>query len=94
MKRGIENGHSPLEVVLAYEGTESEESLSSFINSQGLYIGGVKMEIMPIREAETGSLADFLIKEDSLLGEDSSGRKDHGKPKTQKRREYFSRVGK
>lgn len=58
--RGLEKEGSDLDVVVEYKGREHEDDLFNAFNEDGLMIGGVKVDINPITEGKTGTLATYL----------------------------------
>jgi len=58
--RGLERAGSDLDVVVEYRGGESEDALFHAFNEDGFTIGGVKVDINPITEGKTGTLAEYL----------------------------------
>ena len=67
--RGLEQEGSDLDVVVEYKGRESEDDLFNAFNEDGLMIGGVKVDINPITEGKTGTLATYLPGVESYLAE-------------------------
>ncbi len=67
--RGLEKAGSDLDVVVEYKGREHEDDLFNVFNEDGLMIGGVKVDINPITEGKTGTLATYLPKVESYLAE-------------------------
>lgn len=60
---------SDLDVVVEYKGKEHEDDLFNAFNEDGLMIGGVKVDINPITESKTGTLATYLPGVESYLAE-------------------------
>ncbi len=58
--RGLEKADSDLDVVVEYKGREREDDLFNAFNEDGFMIGGVKVDINPITEGKTGTLAEYL----------------------------------
>lgn len=58
--RGLEKADSDLDVVVEYKGREKEDDLFNAFNEDGFMIGGVKVDINPITEGKTGTLAEYL----------------------------------
>lgn len=58
--RGLEKNGSDLDVVVEYRGGETEDDLFNAFNEDGFTIGGVKVDINPITEGKTGTLAEYL----------------------------------
>ena len=67
--RGLEKAGSDLDVVVEYKGREHEDDLFNVFNEDGLMIGGVKVDINPITEGKTGTLATYLPGVESYLAE-------------------------
>lgn len=67
--RGLEQEGSDLDVVVEYKGRENEDDLFNAFNEDGLMIGGVKVDINPITEGKTGTLATYLLGVESYLVE-------------------------
>ena len=67
--RGLEQNGSDLDVVVEYKGREKEDDLFNAFNEDGLMIGGVKVDINPITEGKTGTLAAYLPGVESYLEE-------------------------
>lgn len=67
--RGLEKEGSDLDVVVEYKGRENEDDLFNAFNEDGLMIGGVKVDINPIKESKTGTLATYLPGVESYLTE-------------------------
>ncbi len=58
--RGLEQEKSDLDVVVEFAGNEREDDLFNLLHENGLMIGGVMVDINPITEAKTGTLATYL----------------------------------
>ena len=67
--RGLEKAGSDLDVVVEYKGREHEDTLFNAFNEGGLMIGGIKVDINPITEGKTGTLATYLPGVESYLAE-------------------------
>ena len=67
--RGLEKEGSDLDVVVEYKGREHEDDLFNAFNKDGLMIGGIKVDINPITEGKTGTLATYLPGVESYLAE-------------------------
>ena len=67
--RGLEKAGSDLDVVVEYKGREHEDTLFNAFNEDGLMIGGIKVDINPIAEGKTGTLATYLLGVESYLAE-------------------------
>ena len=67
--RGLEREGSDLDVAVELSTNEREDFLFDTFNENGLYIGGVKVDINPITAQRTGSLETYLPQvEDYLEG--------------------------
>lgn len=60
--RGVEHGGSDLDIVAEYRGDIREDDLFGILHEDGLQIGGIEVDINPIKEAKTGTLASYLTK--------------------------------
>lgn len=67
--RGLEKEGYDLDVVVEYKGREHEDDLFNAFNKDGLMIGGIKVDINPITEGKTGTLATYLPGVESYLAE-------------------------
>lgn len=67
--RGLEKAGSDLDVVVEYKGREHEDTMFNAFNEDGLMIGGIKVDINPITEGKTGTLATYLPGVESYLAE-------------------------
>ena len=67
--RGLESENSDIDIVVEYKGSEHEDTLFNTFNEDGLTIGGVKVDINPITEGKTGTLATYLPGVESYLAE-------------------------
>lgn len=67
--RGLEQAGSDLDIVVEYKGRENEDDLFNAFNEDDLTIGGVKVDINPITEGKTGTLAAYLPGVESYLAE-------------------------
>ena len=56
-------------MVVEYKGRENEDDLFNAFNEDGLMIGGIKVDINPITEGKTGTLATYLLGVESYLVE-------------------------
>lgn len=54
---------------MEYKGREHEDTLFNVFNEDGLMIGGIKVDINPITEGKTGTLATYLPGVESYLAE-------------------------
>lgn len=69
--RGLEQEGSDLDVVVEYTGVEREDDMFNILNEDGLQIGGVKVDINPITEEQTGTLETYLPGVETYLVEKS-----------------------
>ena len=60
--RGVESGDSDLDIVAEYRGDIREDDLFGILHEDGLQMGGIEVDINPIKEAKTGTLASYLTK--------------------------------
>ncbi|MDE6852848.1 MAG: ssDNA-binding domain-containing protein [Lachnospiraceae bacterium] len=60
--RGVEHDGSDLDIVAEYRGDIREDDLFGILHEDGLQIGGIEVDINPIKEAKTGTLASYLTK--------------------------------
>ncbi len=67
--RGLEGENSDIDIVVEYKGSEHEDTLFNALNEDGLMIGGIKVDITPITEGKTGTLATYLPGVESYLTE-------------------------
>ncbi len=67
--RGLESENSDIDIVVEYKGNEHEDTLFNAFNEDGLMIGGIKVDINPITEGKTGTLATYLPGVESYLAE-------------------------
>ena len=67
--RGLESENSDIDIVVEYKGSEHEDTLFNAFHEDGLTIGGVKVDINPITEGKTGTLATYLPGVESYLAE-------------------------
>lgn len=74
--RGLEKAGSDLDVVVEYKGREHEDTLFNAFNEEGLMIGGIKVDINPITEGKTGTLATYLPGVESYLAEKQAMQKE------------------
>lgn len=77
--RGLEKAGSDLDVVVEYKGREHEDTLFNAFNEDGLMIGGIKVDINPITEGKTGTLATYLPGVESYLDEVRAAREQEPK---------------
>lgn len=69
--RGIEQSGSNLNFVMEYRGGVKELDLYNLLNSHSLKINNmdIPIELEPIREEESGPLEDYLLKQETYLGQ-------------------------
>ena len=67
--RGLESENSDIDIVVEYKGSEYEDTLFNAFNEDGLMIGGIKVDVNPITEGKTGTLATYLPGVESYLAE-------------------------
>ena len=67
--RGLESENSDVDILVEYKGSEHEDTMFNAFNEEGLTIGGVKVDINPITEGKTGTLATYLPGVESYLAE-------------------------
>lgn len=60
--RGVEHDGSDLDIVAEYRGDIREDDLFGILHEDGLQIGGIEVDINPITETKTGTLASYLTK--------------------------------
>lgn len=65
--RGLEREGSDLDVVVELSANEREDDLFHAFNEDGLYIGGIKVDINPITSQRTGSLESYLPQVEEYL---------------------------
>jgi hypothetical protein len=58
--RGLEHDGSDLDIVAEYRGDVREDVLFDILHEDGLQIGEIKVDINPITEEKTGTLASYL----------------------------------
>lgn len=73
--RGIEEKGSNLDVVVSYDGSIREDDLFNTLHEEKFEIAGVEVDINPITEEKTGSLAEYLESADQLLEREGAGEK-------------------
>lgn len=65
--RGIEKIGSDLDVVVDYKGTIREDDFFNILHEEGFAISGIAVDINPITEDKTGSLAEYLESAEQFL---------------------------
>lgn len=68
--RGLEKSQSDIDVLVFYESSSiREDVLFNWIGELNLSIGALPVDVNPIREQETGPLADYLAKAEKYMEE-------------------------
>ena len=67
--RGLESDNSDIDIVVEYKGSEHEDTLFNALNEDGFMIGGMKVDINPITEDKTGTIATYLPGVENYLAE-------------------------
>ena len=67
--RGIENESSDIDVVIEVNSELKEDALFNILHGQPFSIGGISVDINPIRAEETGTLGSYLPKAEKYLAE-------------------------
>jgi len=68
--RGMERSHSDIDVLVFYESLSvREDVLFNWIGELNLSIGALTVDVNPIREQETGPLADYLANAEKYMEE-------------------------
>ena len=57
---GLHNKDSDVDVVVSYRGNMREDVLFNAVNKDGLQIAGIPVDINPISEEKTGTLAEYM----------------------------------
>ena len=65
--RGLEHPDSDLDVVVEVKANVKEYVLFNIFNEEPIYIGGICVDINPIREEETGKLKEYLLRAEKYL---------------------------
>ena len=73
--RGIEKFGSDLDVVVDYKGNIREDDFFNILHEDGFAIAGIAVDINPITEDKTGSLAEYLESAEQYLKEKAQERK-------------------
>ena len=76
--RGLEQSGSDLDIVVEYKGNEREDNFFEILHEDNLTIGGVPVDINPIKEEKSGTLQTYLPKAEQYL---SQKQKIQEKPK-------------
>lgn len=72
--RGLENENSDLDIAVEFTTDIKEDSLFNIFHEEPLEIGGVKVDINPIRKEQTGSLGDYLENAEKTIVENHTRR--------------------
>lgn len=67
--RGLESNNSDMDFVVEYEGEMDEYEMFNLLNREDYYIMGIKIDINPIRQEETGTLEQYLPTVEKYLEE-------------------------
>lgn len=73
--RGIEKFGSDLDVVVDYKGNIREDDFFNILHEDGFAIAGIAVDINPITEDKTESLAEYLESAEQYLKEKAQERK-------------------
>ena len=65
--RGLEQSGSDLDVVVEYKGSEREDSLFEILHEDNFSVGGVSVDINPIKEGKSGTLQTYLLEAEQYL---------------------------
>ena len=68
-REGMYHADSDLDVVLSYRGNVREDVLFNAVNEAGLKIAGIPIDINPISEEKTGTLAEYMKQAEAYLDE-------------------------
>lgn len=68
-REGMYHADSDLDVVLSYRGNVREDVLFNAVNEAGLKIAGIPIDINPISEEKTGTLAEYMKRAEAYLDE-------------------------
>lgn len=66
--RGLEHNGSDLDVVIEVQSDAKETALFNLLNERAFEIGGVRVDINPIKADETGTLREYLPSVEKYLG--------------------------
>ena len=67
--RGLESEKSDIDIVVEYKGRNREDDLFNTFHEDVFFIEGIKVDINPIKEEKTGTLAEYLPGVESYLAE-------------------------
>ena len=73
--RGIEKTDSDLDVVVDYQGSIREDDFFNILHEDEFTVAGIAVDINPITEDKTGSLAEYLESAEQYLKEKAQERK-------------------
>lgn len=65
--RGLENGNSDIDIVVQINSDMDEDALFDVLNEGEYKIGGINVDINPIRSEETGTLENYLESAENYL---------------------------
>ena len=65
--RGLEQSGSDLEIVVEYKGSEREDNFFDVLHEDNLTIGGIPVDINPIKEGKSGTLQTYLPQAEQYL---------------------------
>lgn len=66
-REGLYRENSDLDVVVSYRGDIKEDVLFNAVNEAGLKIAGIPVDINPISEEKTGTLAEYMKRAEEYL---------------------------
>lgn len=58
--KGLEDADSDLDIVVEYKGDANESDMFNIFHEDGFTIGGVRVDINPIKKGKTGTLEQYL----------------------------------
>ena len=67
--RGLESGGSDIDVVVEYSSEFKEDAMFNILHEEPFDIGGIKVDINPIRKEETGTLGEYLENAEKTIAE-------------------------
>ena len=65
--RGLEQSGSDLDIVVEYKGSEREDNFFDVLHEDNLTIGGIPVDINPIKEGKSGTLQTYLPQAEQYL---------------------------
>ena len=82
--RGIGQKNADLDVAVEFMGSEREDALFEIFHEDSFAVGGIKVDINPIKAEKTGTLETYLPKAEKYLGEKKNAlqqenKKQHGR---------------